>query len=169
VIKTEYTYILTAYARPTLDCDAAAYGSSPITTVVAPVRPFIVTLTRDTPDGTKELMRWSLTTDPAGKASFAYTFNAPGNNYKFHIMPGGNGTPGDVIGWDAKVIDPNPSPSPTPAPAASTGPLRLTAAPFITLMVVILAVAIGFETRYWIKKKREHELPEEEYRRTSRL
>ncbi|MDB5179135.1 MAG: hypothetical protein JWN01_1078 [Patescibacteria group bacterium] len=170
VVKTEYTYLLTVYARPTLDCDAKAYGTSPITTVIAPNRPFTISLTRDTPSGTKELTRWSLSTDPAGKASLTYTFAVPSTTYKFQVTPGGNATPGDVISWDVKVVDPNPSPSPTPiAVAAPSGSFRLTAGPFVAILILILLVAGGLEARYWLMKKREHESPEQEYRRTPRL
>lgn len=168
VIKTAYTFTLTAYSRPTLDCDGQAYGASPITTVVAPNRPFTVSLTRQTSGGTKELLRWSLTTDTNGQADFTYTFTAPSTTYKFLVVPGGNAIAGDVISWDAKVIDPHPSPSPTPMPTTN-GQIQLTTAPFVLLLVAILAVAAGFETRYWIKRRREHELPEQEYRRTPRL
>lgn len=136
--------------------------------MVAPNQPFIITLQRDTSGGVKELMRWSLTTDAAGKTSFAYTFAAPSTTYKFQVLPGGNAKPGDVIGWDAKVIDPNPSPSPAPV-SSSDGGFRLTTAPFVIILVLVLVGAGIFEAIYWLKKRREHELPEQEYRRTPQL
>lgn len=165
--KTEYTYVLSIYARPTLDCDAQAYGSSPITTVVAAGKPFTVWLERDTTSGVKELTRWSLTTDAAGKARFTYTFALPGDSYRFKIIPGGNAVAGDVIGWDAKVADPNPTASPVATPAATTP--RLTYAPIIVILVLVLLGAIGAEYWHWVKKKRLNESPEQEYERTPKL
>jgi hypothetical protein len=166
-INTEYTYLLRVYARPTLDCDGKAYGTSPITTVVAPGKPFVVTLARG--NGAVNLMQWSLSTDAAGRASFAYTFTEPANNYEFQITPGGGNTAGDAIGWSADLTDPNPSPSPTAEPTASGGsPLQLWPIA-VVLVVVVIAVGAGLELRHLQRKRRSHELPEDEYRRTPRF
>jgi hypothetical protein len=169
VTGTEYTYVLSIYNRPTLDCDGKAYGSSPITTTVAPARPFIVYLDRDTPTGKKELMRWSITTNSGGTARIVYTFAAPSDTYKFHIMPGGTNTAGDLIGWSAKVLDSHPSPSPEAAAPVGSSDFRLTTAPIVAVLVLVLIVAAGAEYWYWVRKKRETESPEQEYQRTQRL
>lgn len=167
LIKTEYTYLLSVYARPTLDCDAKAYGASPITTVVANGKPFLVTLQRKTNEGVKELIRWSLTTDTAGQARFSYTFLVPDDSYQFKVTPGGNAVAGDVVGWSAKVVDPNPSPSPTPVVADNMP--KLTYGPIVALLVIILLGAIGAEYWHWVRKQRAKESPEQEYDRTPKL
>jgi len=162
----EYTYLLRVYARPTVDCDGNAYGASPITTVVAAGKPFDISLVRG--NDTNALMSWSLTTDATGRASLSYAFAKPANDYKFQVTPGGNNSPGDVISWSAKVLDPNPSPLPTPASPKS----RVTAVsiwPVVVLLVLILSAGAGMEYRHRLMKAREHELPEEEYQRVSKL
>lgn len=166
LLDQEYTYLLRVYARPTLDCDGKAYGASPITTVVAAAKPFKVALTRG--DNPTELMSWSLTTDTSGRASFAYTFKDPGSDYKFQISPGGDGSPGDQISWSAKVLDPDPSPSPSPA-AASSNPPSLSIWPVVVVLAMVLGVGVGMELRHRMLKAREHESPEDEYRRVNRF
>lgn len=166
LVGQEYTYLLRIYSRPTVDCDGNAYGASPITTVVAAGKPFAVWLVRGS--GTNPLMTWSLTTDTAGRASLSYTFTAPASDYKFQIMPGGNNSPGDVISWGAKVLDPNPSPSSTPGPSTSR-PAAISIWPVIVVLALMLGVAGGMEYRHRLLKAREHELPEEEYQRVSKL
>ncbi len=167
VTKYEYTYVLSIYNRPTLECDGKAYGSSPITTTVANSKPFIVYLERETTSGTKELMRWSLNTNSGGKARLAYTFAAPSDTYKFHIMPGGTNTAGDTIGWSANVIDPNPTPSPEPVAGSSAS--KLSTGPIIIVLVLVLVGAGGAEYWHWVRRKRENESPEQEYQRTQKL
>jgi hypothetical protein len=159
--QTDYVYQLIAYARPTLDCDGKAYGSAPITTAIAPLKPFVVTLMQDQ----TEIKRWSLSTDAAGKARFSYTFQTPSAAYKFMLSPA-IATAGDVISWDAAVTDPHPSPSPTPA---ATKHQPVSPWPIIILVTLILAAAAGAEYWHWTKKQREHELPEDEYKRTPKL
>ncbi len=167
LIKTEYTYLLTIYARPTLDCDGQALGANPITTRVAASKPFAVTLTRDTRTGPLQLNRWSFTTDPAGRASLTTTFALASSGYKFQITPETNAVAGDAIGWGATAVDPHPSPSPVAAPAASA--TRLTAVPVLVLLLFVLAGAGGAEYWHWVKQKRSHELPEKEYDRAPKL
>jgi hypothetical protein len=161
VPQTDYVYQLTAYARPTLDCDRKAYGSAPITTVIAPGKGLIVTLTRDQ----KELKRWSLATDASGKASFSYTFDAPGA-YHFQLAPS-VATAGDTIGWDAKVTDPHPSPSPAPTAAHSAG--KISFLPIVIIIIIIVLAGGAAEYWHWVKKRRANELPEDEYNRVSKL
>jgi hypothetical protein len=166
-IKKEYQYQIIAYSRPTLDCDGKAYGSNPITTVVAAGKPFLITLTRAYASGTNELLRWTLTTDKDGHASFSYTFADPSDSYRFNVSPGGNDTPGDVISWDAKVLDPNPSPSPLPTSAASSGfsPLPL------IILIIFIAIGAG-AAEYWHRVRyfrRQGETPEQEYQRSEKI
>ena len=162
----EYTYLLRVYARPTLDCDGKAYDTSPITTVVAASKSFAVSLVRG--NDSNPLNSWSLTTDASGRASFSFTFKDPGSDYQFQMTPGGNGSPGDMISWGAKVLDPNPSPSPVATAAGSSGP-RLTIWPVIVVLALVLGVGVGMEYRHRLRKSREHELPEDEYRRVNRF
>jgi hypothetical protein len=166
LVQTDYVYLLSIYARPTLDCDGKAYGSAPITTVVAPGKPFVVTLTRDTPSGQKELKRWSLTTDAAGKASFDYTFAVASDTYKFTLTPGTQASPGDELSWKANIIDPHPSPSATPASASAA---KVSSTPIFILLGIVLAAAAGAEYWHWARKRRAVELPEQEYNRINRL
>jgi hypothetical protein len=159
--NTDYAYQLTVYARPTLDCDGKAYGSAPITTAIASQRPFVVTLLQ----GRTEIKRWSLSTDAAGKVRFTYTFQAPATDYRFVLSPA-VATAGDSVSWPAAVVDPLPTPSAAPAPAAGHAVSPL---PIIILVVIILAAAGGAEYWHWIKQRREHELPEDEYKRVPKL
>jgi hypothetical protein len=165
LINTSYRYQLTIYARPTFDCDGIAYGSAPITTRVAASQPFIVTLTKDT---TQELMRWTITTDGSGKASFSYAYDTPSDNYTFQIAPGTNATAGDTINWTEKVIDPNVQP--TPKPLTTAGTTRLSPWPVIIVLILIAVVAGTAEylhrAHYF---KRLHETPEEEYKRAKKI
>jgi hypothetical protein len=168
VTKYEYFYNLSIYNRPTLECDRKVYGSAPITTTVAAGKPFIITLTRESFGETKELMRWALTTNGAGKVRFGYTFGAPSDTYKFEIKPGGNAVAGDVIGWTQKVE----SDSASVAPVADTkkSPTSLSAAPIIGVLVFVLLVAGAAEYWHWVRKKREKlETPEQEYQRVQKL
>jgi hypothetical protein len=168
VPKYEYFYTLSIYNRPTLECDRKVYGSSPITTTVAAGKPFIITLTRESFGETKELMRWALTTNAAGKVRFGYTFGAPSDTYKFEIKPGGNAVAGDVIGWSQNVVE--DSASPAPAAAGSTkSPFQLSAAPIIGVLVFVLIVAGAAEYWHHVRKKRETESPEQEYQRIQKL
>jgi hypothetical protein len=168
VTKYEYTYVLSVYNRPTLACDGKAYGASPITTTVAANKPFIVYLDRQTSSGVKELMRWSLNTNAGGKSRLNYTFAAPSDTYKFHIMPGGTNTAGDLIDWSANVADSNPTPSPD-ASATTSSPIKLTTAPIVAVLIMVLVAAAGAEYWHWVRKKREIESPLQEYQRTKKL
>jgi hypothetical protein len=169
VTGTEYTYVLSIYNRPTLECDGKAYGASPITTTVALAKPFIVYLDRVTPSGIKELMRWSITTNNAGTARIVYTFAASSDTYKFHIMPGGTNVAGDLIDWSANVADSHPSPSPDASAPTDSSNFTLTTAPIVAVLIIVLVVAAGAEYWHWVRKKRETESPEQEYQRTQRL
>ena len=168
VTKYEYFYTLSIYNRPTLDCDRKAYGATPITTTVAAGKPFIITLTRDSYGETKELMRWSLTTNASGKVRFGYTFGAPSDTYKFEINPAGNAVAGDVIGWSQTVVDSGTAASSSPSPTAASAQ-RLSAGPIIGVLVFVLLVAGGAEYWHWMRKRRENETPEQEYQRIKNL
>jgi hypothetical protein len=166
LIQTNYVYLLSIYARPTLDCDGKAYGSAPITTVVAPNQPFVVTLTRDTPDGQKELKRWSLTTDAGGKASFDHTFAVAAASYTFTLTPGTQASPGDQLTWKASVVDPHPSPSPASGAGSAA---KVSSTPIFILLGIVLAAAAGAEYWHWLRRRRAIELPEQEYNRIDKL
>lgn len=159
VPRTSYTYLLTVYARPTLDCDGKTYGAAPITTVIAPNKPFVITLMQSQ----SEIKRWSLSTDGNGKARLSYTFQNPSDDYKFLLSPA-VATAGDAISWGADVVDPTPSPSATPQAAAkSTSPWSL-----VLLAVIILLGAGGAGYWQW-RRRREFESPEDEYKHTPKL
>jgi hypothetical protein len=164
-IGTEYTYQLTIYARPTLDCDADSYGASPITTTVAASKPFVATMLDSDSATAKELTRWSLNTDTAGKATFSFTAPAQPGTYHFQVASS-VAAAGDAVGWNASIVDPHPSPS--PATQTSNKGLNGWA---IAIPVIIIVLGAG-AAEYWhwtIKRRRAHELPEEEYRRISRF
>jgi hypothetical protein len=165
--KHEYQYDLTFYNRPTLDCDAAAYGTKPSTTTVASGKPFIIYVDRATDAGRLEVMRWSITTNPAGKTRLSYTFALPAD-YKFHVKPGDTATAGDIIDWSEKVTGPSPSASPAPA-AGAASPIKLSTAPIVIILLLVLGWAAAAEYWHRVKKKRSHETPEEEYYRTPDL
>jgi hypothetical protein len=166
-IQTEYTYALTIYNRPTVDCDGKAYGAKPILTTVAAGKPFVVTVQRGTSGDAAQLSRWSLNTDSAGRASFTYTFNLAADTYKFQLVPAGTTAAGDALSWTAQVLD--PSPTATTAPVTPAPAFQVTALPLLILLIVVLLGASGGEYWHWVKRKRSHELPEREYERTSKF
>jgi hypothetical protein len=135
-------------------------------TVVAPNQPFVVTLTRDTPDGQKELKRWSLTTDAGGKASFDYTFAVAAASYTFTLTPGTQASPGDQLTWKASVVDPHPSPSPASGAGSAA---KVSSTPIFILLGIVLAAAAGAEYWHWLRRRRAIELPEQEYNRIDKL
>ena len=163
LLGSTYIYNITAYARPTVDCDGQAYGSSPITTSVAPNQAFTVTLL----EGTAQLKTWSVTTDAGGKASVDYLFTDPSDQYKFEVTPQTQTAPGDVIGWNASVI--NPTPSPTPG-VTNTPSTQVGAGPIVIVLILVMLGGGGAEYYFLTRKRaRAHELPEDEYRRTRKL
>jgi hypothetical protein len=164
-VRTDYTFRITVYNRPSVDCDGKAYGSAPITTAVAAGQPFLVQLTR-TGSG-QELMRWSISTDASGKASFEYSFQEAASDYQFTLTPGQDAAPGDSISWTAAVTDPNATPTPAPTPAAAP---RLSPWPVIVLLALI---AVGGGTAEYLHRvryfRRRSETPEEEYSRAEKI
>lgn len=163
--KNPYTYVLTVYARPTFDCDGQAYGAQPITNKVASGVAFTIGLSQ----GSNQLTSWTVTTDPSGHASLSYTFPQAGS-YTFSITPTSAVTPGDVIYWTETPGGSKSSPSPSPSTRPTASSLPIDPLPFAILVIVILVLIGVVEFWHWrVKRRRSHELPEDEYMRTPKL
>jgi plastocyanin len=152
VTDHQYTFTMWAYNRPTLDCDRLFYGSNPITTTIAPRKPFVVTLYQ----GSTEVTHWQLTTDQAGQAQFGYSFATAGDKYKFEIKPDENGTPGDTITWTESVADAHPATATTAKPPVSGG-----SAGGVVLAVLGLAAGVGGAV-YWQRRRRRPKRPRDD-------
>ena len=164
--KTPYTYILTAYSRPTFDCDGQAYGSTAITNKVASGQSFVITLSQ----GSNQLNSWTITTDQTGKASLAYTFPQDGK-YTFAIQPASDQTPGDVIYWTASVG----ASATSAAPVSTSKPnvrnsVPIDPLPYISFVcIALLAIAVAEFWHWRVRRRRSHELPVDEYLRTPKI
>lgn len=162
----QYTFNLVASNRPTQDCDAGIYGTTPVTPNPAADTSFDITISQ----GSNQLLRLSLTTDSTGKASFNYTFPTTGNNYVISLTSSGDRTPGDYLTWMPNVENATPAATPLSYPLVIKRPGPAIWPIFAIAAAVIIPLAIGaLEFYLMLKKRRAHELPIDEYMRTPRV
>jgi hypothetical protein len=164
VPQKSYTFNMQAFVRPTKDCDASIYGTTPIAVQPAANTLFDITVM----NGSDQLLQSSLATDSKGNASFVYTFPSTGQ-YTVRVTSDGDQTPGDFLAWPENVQNSSPS---TAVARSTTAPHR--SAPiwpiFAFAGVILIPLAIG-GLEFWLmlKKRRAHELPIDEYMRAPRL
>lgn len=164
VPQKSYAFNMQVFVRPTQDCDASVYGTTPI--LVQPAANTLLNIT--VMNGTTQLLQSSLATDATGKASFSYTFPSAGTNYVVKVTSNGDQTPGDFLAWSQKVQQPSTATAQT---TTRPKPRHQPIWPIFAFAAVILLPLLIGGLEFWLmlKKKRAHELPIDEYLRAPRL
>ncbi len=163
--QKSYTFSMQAFVRPTQDCDASIYGTTPIIVQPAASTLFDVSVMK----GSDQLLQSSLATDAKGNASFVYTFPSTGSDYVIHVTSDGDQTPGDFLAWNQNVQYPTVAVAPQTTTKGITRHQPIWPI-FAFAAVILIPLSIG-GLEFWLmlKKRRAHELPIDEYMRAPRL